>query len=63
MKQSKWNPSGDHLSLTDILHKAPRVLELVSPHDKKALLAVCMTIRQSVHAFARSISLQEDDTL
>ena len=51
------------LSLTDILHEAPRVLQLVSPDDKKALLAVCKSTRRLVHAFANRITLQEDDSL
>ena len=51
------------LSLTDILHEAPRVLQLVSADDKKALSAVCKSIRRLVHAFASSITLQQDDTL
>ena len=52
-----------HLLLTDILHEAPRVLQLVSPDDKKALLAVCKSVRRLVHAFACSVTLQEDDSL
>ena len=50
-------------SLADVLHEAPRILQLVSPDDKKALLAVCKAIRQLVHAFASSITLREDDSL
>lgn len=53
----------DQLSLIKVLHESPRVLELLSPYDKQALSAVCTSSRQSVHAFASSISLQEDDTL
>ena len=51
------------LSLTDILHEAPRVLQLVSSDDKKALLAVCKSVQRLVHAFASSVTLQEDDSL
>ena len=39
------------------------MLQLVSPDDKKALSAVCKPIQRLVHAFASTITLQEDDTL
>ena len=51
------------LSLTDALHEAPRMLQLVSPNDKKALLAVCRSMRHLIHSCASSIMLQEDDSL
>lgn len=57
-----WVKHG-RLSLTDILHEAPRVLQLVSPDDKKTLSAVCKSVRRLVHAFASRITLQEDDTM
>ena len=52
-----------YLSLTDVLKATPRLLELVSPDDKKSLAAVCTAIRRLVHAFVTCVSLQEDDTL
>lgn len=51
------------LSLSEVLHQAPRLLELVSPNDRKTLLAVCRSTRQFLHAFASYVRLQEDDTL
>ena len=55
--------SQDRLLLTDILHEAPRVLQLVSSDDKKALMAVCKSVQRLVHTFASSVTLQEDDSL
>lgn len=52
-----------YISLIDVLHQAPRLLELVSPNGKRSLLAVCVSTRRLVLAFASCVSLQEDDTL
>ncbi|KAL3147080.1 hypothetical protein ABBQ38_015042 [Trebouxia sp. C0009 RCD-2024] len=52
-----------YLSLTDVLQAAPRLLELVSPEDKKSLSAVCTSMRRLVHACASFVSLQKGDTL
>ena len=39
------------------------MLQLIASDDRKALLAVCKSLRLLVHTFASSISLQENDTL
>ena len=62
-RTNKRCASQGRLLLTDILHEAPRVLQLVSPDDKKALMAVCKSVHRLVHAFASSVTLQEDDSL
>lgn len=43
--------------------KPQGVLELITPDGRKALLAVCRSLRLLVHALTRSISLQKNDTL
>ena len=73
MECSAWQQTGrqtrrrcakkGRLSLTDVLQEAPRVLQLVSPSGKKALLAVCKSLRQLVHAFASRVTLQKDDSM
>ncbi|KAL3139170.1 hypothetical protein ABBQ32_005949 [Trebouxia sp. C0010 RCD-2024] len=54
---------GQQLSVIDVLHETPGVLELMTPADKKALLAVCTSSRLLIHGFASSIRLQEEYTL
>ncbi|KAL3131111.1 hypothetical protein ABBQ38_000420 [Trebouxia sp. C0009 RCD-2024] len=49
------------LSLIDVLHEAPGVLELMTPADKQALLAVCTSFRLLIHAFASRIWLHDEN--
>ena len=62
INQSSWQDV-PHPTLPDVMHEAPRLLEMLSPRDKKTLLAVCTSTRRLVHAFATSVSLHKDDTL
>ncbi|KAL3135729.1 hypothetical protein ABBQ38_006197 [Trebouxia sp. C0009 RCD-2024] len=58
-----WQDYPQLSQFVDVLHAAPRLLELISPNDKKTLLALCTSTRRLVHAFASKVSLQEDGTL
>ncbi|KAL3158895.1 hypothetical protein ABBQ32_011610 [Trebouxia sp. C0010 RCD-2024] len=63
INQDSWQDYPQLSQFVNVLHAAPRLLELISPNDKKTLMALCTSTRRLVHAYASKVSLQEDGAL